>query len=216
MIPLIDSSSNSEMTSLIVTASALAGLMGANMAQMLISQLGLNAPPAIRILPIPVQVSMPLRACISPTLQGQMKILFAQSKVLEYLCGLAGYLGAQLSVPDPGSPSRKRERMRELHATLMQLEGKLPSIDELGARFGMSARWLNSEFVLEYGLPIYAFITDLRLNEAHAALLKSDVPIKSLALRLGYSHVAHFTNTFKKKFGYPPGSLRRGRPTQEG
>jgi len=33
--------------------------------------------------------------------------------------------------------------------------------------------------------------------------------MKVLAARLGYSHVNHFIAAFKKKFGYPPGSLRK-------
>jgi AraC-like DNA-binding protein len=140
---------------------------------------------------------------------GTLKRLHAQSKVLEYLCNLSTYVCAQ---PVSGARTeRSREIVRDLHDFLIRQEGKLPTLDELAVRYGLSARWLNDEFAREYGMPIYSFITDHRLAEAHTALLDGNLPIKKISQRLGYSHVNHFTNGFKKKFGYTPGSLRRGR-----
>lgn len=214
MIPLIDSSSDSIMTGVCIGDTALAELMGKEMAQQLIAALGLDIPPVIKMMPIPLYVSAPLRVCMSTALTGEMKKMFVQSKVLEYLCLLATF--AVTPVPTALSSGRKRERIHELYAYLTQLEGKLPALNKLAALYGMSARWLNDEFAKEYGSPIYAFITDQRLNEAHAVLLKSDLPIKVLSQRLGYSHVNHFATAFKKKFGYSPGSLRHGQRDEDG
>jgi AraC-like DNA-binding protein len=33
--------------------------------------------------------------------------------------------------------------------------------------------------------------------------------MKVIAERLGYSHVNHFITALKRKFGYPPGSVRK-------
>jgi AraC-like DNA-binding protein len=52
-------------------------------------------------------------------------------------------------------------------------------------------------------------VSEQRLDQAYDALMTTDVPIKLIAVNLGYSHVNHFSNAFRKKFGYPPGSLRR-------
>lgn len=164
------------MTSLNVGDSALAGLIGEDLAQQLIDGLGLNLPPVVKVMPIPLHVSAPLRACLSPTLTGALKKLFAQAKVLEYLCALSTHVCAQIitvSLTD-----RKREMVRELHDDLMQLEGKLPSLDEMAVRCGMSARWLNEAFTREYGQTIFSFITDHRLNEAHVAMREGNLPIK--------------------------------------
>ncbi|QXP83790.1 AraC family transcriptional regulator [Methylococcus sp. Mc7] len=54
-------------------------------------------------------------------------------------------------------------------------------------------------------------VTDRRLEAAHAAVQSTGTPLKVLAARLGYSSVSHFSNAFTKKFGYRPGSLRRGK-----
>jgi AraC-like DNA-binding protein len=211
--PSVDATSDSEMTALLIADRVLAQMLGAAQAEQLIDWLGVRRVPTIKVMAIPMRVSAPLCASVSPTLEGQLKILFAQSKVLEYLCALSVHMGdalvASASVSQPRLNSRKRETVRALHDYLAQMEGKLPSLIELAERFGMSARWLNHEFAQEYGKTIYAFVSEVRLSEAQAALMESDLSIKALSVRLGYSHVNHFTTAFKRKFGYPPGSLRR-------
>lgn len=208
-ISSIDSATDSEMTALMVSATALTELMDKDVARQLLDWLGFNSPPAVQVLPMPLAVSAPLRAALPMQLQGTLQRLFAQSKVLEYLCTLCTHTAARQPVMPP--IPRLEDRLRELHEELTQLEGRLPSLEELAIRFGMSARRLNTAFAERYGLPIHAFIADWRLNEAYVAIRDSDVALKVLADRLGYSHVNHFNRAFKRKFGYPPGSLRRGR-----
>ena len=208
LTPMVDASSNSEMTSLTIADNTLAHLLGDALAQPLLARLGLDAPPVVRVLPMPVQVSAPLRAAMSTQLQGPLKELFAQAKVLEYLCGLVSHV-LSTDIQEPRL-ARKRDRIHELHDHLMQQGGKLPSLSELAKQFGMSARRLNDGFVKEFGMPIVAFITERRLLYARQAIHDSDVPLKTLAMRLGYSHVNHFNRAFKRQFGVSPGSLRKG------
>ncbi|SDW06511.1 helix-turn-helix transcriptional regulator [Thiocapsa roseopersicina] len=209
VIPLIEASADSAMTALILAEDVLAQLIGEELAATLIARLGLETRPVVKVRPIPIRVSAPLRAALSLQLQGTLQRLFAQSKVLEYLC----LLSAQVITPDLAPPRLqcRQDRIRELHDYLTHLEGRLPSLDDLAVQFRMPARRLNTAFAEQYGLPIYAFIADWRLNEAYVAIRDSEVALKVLADRLGYSHVNHFSRSFKRKFGYPPGSLRRGR-----
>ena len=208
-IPAVDSSSDSEMTCLLIADGALTGLLGEELARQLIVRLGLEAPPAATVLQMPRHLAAPLHAALSPTLSGQVQRLFGQAKVLEYLCALAAHLGADES--ESVQTERARDGVRALHDYLLRLEGKLPTVEQLALSFGMPARRLNDAFAREYGEPIYAFVSNVRLTEAHAALLEGELPIKVLSRRLGYSHVNGFTRAFTRKFGYPPGSLRRGR-----
>ncbi len=199
-----------EMTALTVSDAMLAEMIGPDFCEMLITGLGLAKPPAVVVAPIPLHVSAALRAAFSDTLVGPLKRLYAQSKILEYLCTLTAHIchGTQPVLRD----GRKRKIVQELHEYLTKLEGKLPSLDELTKRCGLSARWLNEAFAKEYGQTIYSFISDRRLKEAHTALITGEIPIKTISSRLGYSHVNHFTTAFKRKFGCTPGSVRHQRP----
>ncbi len=72
--------------------------------------------------------------------------------------------------------------------------------------------WARFPPPAEYGQSTFSHMTGQRLAQAHALLSTDSVPMKLLAARLGYSHVNHFISAFKKRFGYPPGSVRRKAP----
>jgi len=135
----------------------------------------------------------------------ELKILHAEAKILEYLTQLVSHVNS----PYVGKRSRKRNRLiHQLYDELLCIEGKIPPLDDIALRYGLSLRTLNDEFKECYGKPIWTFITEYRLDQAHKALKESDIAIKVLADKLGYSHVNHFSNAFKRNFGYSPGSLR--------
>lgn len=116
-------------------------------------------------------------------------------------------LSPQLAI-DPRSLKTK-ERMRSLHQQLVNTSGKLPTALQLATQYGVTARKLNEEFTAQYGLPIVSYITEYRLQQAHDAVQNTCIPLKRLADRFGHSHVNHFITAFKKRFGYPPGALRK-------
>ena len=68
---------------------------------------------------------------------------------------------------------------------------------------------MNQAFFEKYGQSIYNFLSNQRLEQAHYGLLKTDIPMKTIAHKIGYSHVNHFITAFKNKFGVTPGSLRK-------
>ncbi|WP_234945167.1 helix-turn-helix transcriptional regulator [Anaeromyxobacter sp. Fw109-5] len=59
-----------------------------------------------------------------------------------------------------------------------------------------------------FGEGVGAFVLGRRLEVARALLLDSDKPIKAIAADVGYSHVAHFSVAFKRRYGVPPSALR--------
>lgn len=187
-------------------------LIGHASAQALLAGLNLRQQPAISVRPIPLHISQHLMDGLAPHLSGALLKLHMQAKVLQYLVALVDYVCAEPGEPLAQFDTRARERTRAIHEQLLDCEGKLPTLDELAMQYGRSAKLLNEEFAREFGQSIFAFMLNFRLNQAHAALAGSDVSIKQLASRLGYAHVSNFSIAFKKKFGFPPGSLRRRKP----
>lgn len=185
---------------------ALASLLGENAVQGLLDRLGLGGKRPTVVRPMPVHVSMPLREAISGHVAGAARKLYAQARVLDYLVTLLAHVSSDT---DLHKEHGQRNRIRELHDYLLQLEGSLPTLSDLAEQFRLPARRLNEGFVAEFGTSVYNFMTDHRLKQAHATILASNTPLKTLAARLGYSHVNHFIAAFKRKFGYPPGCLRK-------
>ena len=73
----------------------------------------------------------------------------------------------------------------------------------------MPAQMPGLEFKKRYGKSTYLSINELGLNEAHGAILGTDLSLKAIATRLYYSHVKHFSRAFSNQFHCSPGSLIR-------
>lgn len=203
---LVEGGVTSEMKSVVVPDSVMKTLLGEEAVAALLSRLGLSAERQAVVLPMPLHVSAPLRDAMSGQFSGAARKLFAQARILDYLAGLLNFVVSDAPAPTPPAPDRKID---ELHRHLVSLQGQMPTLIDLAKEFGISARRLNTDFTAKYGQSIYSFVTEHRLTQAHAILLSEPIPMKTLATRLGYSHVNHFSTAFKKRFGYPPGSLRK-------
>ena len=206
LVPVVDGSSNSVMTCLIISRLAFCHLVGDQVAESTLNALGVLPAPKVLAKPMPLSVSAHLHEAIPSNLSGSIRKLFCQARALDYLSALIRHLGTNQD--EAATTSRAQRRARDLFEKLVANQGKLATLEELATQFGVSARTLNSEFKAEYGMPIFSFIQDRRLLEAHAAIENSDIPLKEVAQRLGYTHTNHFLTAFRKKFGYAPGNLR--------
>ena len=205
---LIAGAGVTEMRSLIVSQSMMLALLGNHFDDLLLKSLGLDEATKTVTRQMPQHLTAPLQEALSDQYTGPARRLFAQTKTLEYLSLLVEFLHAEKTMPRQG---RHAKKIRDLKEYLLTLDGRIPALNSLAADFGLSAKQLNIEFKAEFGQSIFDYVTTNRLEQAHAGLLASSVPMKALSDRLGYSHVNHFITAFKRKFGYPPGSLRRKR-----
>lgn len=206
LIPAHDSSSTVEVITLLIGKSVLATLLGEGQANTLLKRLGLLPPPQVHVRPTPGYVTKPLHTALDQSLRGSLKMVVAQARTLEYLAALSQ------SVQEPEKSkvaSSDRKLVHRLHDYLLQLEGAVPTLIELASTFGRSAQLLNDDFVAEYGESIYGFMQERRMQQAHEAILKTDIALKQLSERMGYSHVSNFSAAFKRRFGYAPGSIRK-------
>jgi len=83
------------------------------------------------------------------------------------------------------------------------------TMEELARIANLSPFHLIRVFRKEVGLPPHAYQTRLRLNHAKA-LLAQAATIGEAALHAGFCDQSHFTNHFRKVFGYPPGAHLKG------
>lgn len=204
---VMDTSNEIENITLIIGHSRLADLIGAELAGTLIRKLDLLPMPKSVVKPVPNYVHRSLHDCLSTEYSPELKKLWAQARILDYITDLSNYFCERKK--EPINAGRQiRDRVNAVHEYLIKLEGKLPTIDALALQFGRSTRALNEEFDAEYGESIFSFIVNHRLNSAYEAIKNSNAPLKQLAERLGYAHVNHFSAAFKKKFGHPPSKLR--------
>lgn len=186
---------------------ALDMLIGEELRGTLFHALEIAKAPEVRSHPVPLRISRILLGAINPHLTGRLGMLYSQAKILEYLCELIDHLESRAAAL--AETVLGRDALYEVRDYLTGLEGKLPSLVDIAEMMQVSARALNDGFSREFGASLPRYVSGLRLEQAHSAIQESDIALKVLSDRLGYSNVSHFSTAFKRQFGYPPGSLRR-------
>lgn len=80
----------------------------------------------------------------------------------------------------------------------------------LAAELDVNAAHLSRSFARRMGTSLVAYVHRLRAEEACRLLRLTDVPVTSIATRLGYGEVAYFSRQFKAHVGRSPLAYRRG------
>ena len=207
VVPVMDTSQDIEMVTLVISENILRNLIGQPLFSKLIKKLNFSEFEQAVLKSIPDHVHQPLQNCLKSEYSVNLKKLWAQARVLDFITNLSNHF-CETEEKRFTTSQQTRKKVKAIHDYLINLEGKLPTINTISSQFGHSTRSLNEEFQSEYGDSIFGFIINHRLNCAHEAIRNSNIPLKQLAQKLGYAHVNHFSAAFKKKFGYPPSYLR--------
>ncbi|WP_329240832.1 MULTISPECIES: AraC family transcriptional regulator [Actinoallomurus] len=86
------------------------------------------------------------------------------------------------------------------------------TVEELGARAGMSRAAFSRRFTALVGRPPLGYLTWWRMTLAAGLLRDSDLPLSAVAARVGYGSEYAFAGAFKRAFGLAPGRYRKQRP----
>lgn len=196
-----DASKDTELLHLHANASSLELLLGSTLSDKLLSDISKQARPTQQL---PTQVLSPLKFCFDGRLEGPLLKAHAQSKAMEFLTALvrlqAGY------TQSPRVPKDARAQAIRDHINACGFN--LPNSQALSRMFGLTPRTLNAAFVDAYGMTVSRYVKEHRLLIAHEQLTNSDVSIREIAARVGYSQVSNFSSAFKSLFGYAPSTVR--------
>jgi AraC-like DNA-binding protein len=182
--------------------------------QQLYDLLGINSITDYKGIKFPQSLSKLLETCAPDRLKGSLRALHAQSAILQYLFNLHNYISSPLlSNSDPLKKSNFN--IKDIYEELIQVQGNIPDLSILAKKYNITPAKLRNEFSKAYGQTIFSFLLAQRLDQARIALEMTNIPMKVLADRIGYSHVNHFITAFKNKYGITPGSLRKKQTDNE-
>lgn len=120
----------------------------------------------------------------------------------EMILGYGNRPAMTLNLGNERAVKRVKECLESRYAENLTLE-------ELARLANLSPFHLIRVFRKEVGLPPHAYQTRLRLNHAKA-LLAQAATIGEAAVSAGFCDQSHFTNHFRRVFGYPPGVHVKG------
>lgn len=97
----------------------------------------------------------------------------------------------------------------QVHALLTEDLTARFTIEELAARFHLSATTLKTEFKRVFGQPIAAYMKEFRMKEAARLLRQTDLSVGEIAARVGYENGSKFTQAFRAVYGVLPKDYRK-------
>ena len=106
-----------------------------------------------------------------------------------------------------GLSAADRTKMINIHDLIVSDPGREYRLAELATAVGMSESSLKAKFPLVFGRPLFAHITEIRLDMARNLIENEGLSIKETAFRCGYRHVSSFSTAFRRRFGRAPSEL---------
>lgn len=74
---------------------------------------------------------------------------------------------------------------------------------------GLNEFMLKKGFKELFGLTVFGYLNELKMNYARQMLLESQCTVYEAAYTMGYNEPYNFSKAFKKHFGYLPGELKK-------
>jgi AraC-like DNA-binding protein len=109
----------------------------------------------------------------------------------------------------PQAPSlmtlRNCERVRDYITANLDRE---LTIAMIAREAGASVSTVQRHFKEHFGITIFDFIRQERLEAARAALAGKGIPVSHAAHLAGYNNISSFTTAFRKAYGVTPSRVR--------
>jgi AraC family transcriptional regulator len=174
-----------------------------SMLQELCGQVAPSRHPAFRSVTKPTTPSMNMRNHRLLRLEASVNDSLARD---ELMIALLNEALAPTRKVARDSPLRVVDAAKQfLHAHLCESV----SLNEIAHAVQVSGAYLTDAFTRSEGVPLCHYRMRLRLNRALVELPRCE-DITGLALDLGFSSHAHFSNAFKSLFGVSPSAFRAG------
>ena len=82
-------------------------------------------------------------------------------------------------------------------------------ISDFSDRYYFSREYLSKLFKQKYGLGIYEYLTNVRMERARELLSTSDTRIRDISLRVGFADTNYFSKAFRNYTGKTPSEFRK-------
>lgn len=105
---------------------------------------------------------------------------------------------------EPGAPARQSQSVEDAIAYISAHLDEPLAVAQLAERAYLSEYHFIRVFKRETGLTPHAYIIDARIHTAKYLLVNSDMPLKRICERCGFSSTSVFCAAFKRKVGVPP------------
>lgn len=149
--------------------------------------------------------------------QGITKRIYLQAKVLELIALQISPIltGGDLTQASP-LKSDTIARIHHAKQIILSCLENPPSLIELAALVGVSDRTLRRGFRELFGITVFGYLTQKRMEKAEQFLRGTNMTVAEVANLVGYTHLGHFAAAFKRRYGITPRECLLGKKSVSG
>lgn len=107
------------------------------------------------------------------------------------------------------SPEKEKSSINEVCAYIKRNYMKKITLDDLSAIAHLNKNYLVRQFKRTFGTSPISYLINIRMEYAKKLLVESNLPVKTIAIKCGYSDPGFFNSYFKKLFSVSPAAYRR-------
>ncbi|MFB5266440.1 response regulator [Paenibacillus enshidis] len=104
---------------------------------------------------------------------------------------------------------KERALLTKIKAYIEEHYASHITLESMAALVYMNPYYFSSFFKKHTGQNFKNYITEVRMRHALKLLMESELMVYEIADRVGYNHVRHFSDMFKKRFGKVPQEYRQ-------
>jgi AraC-like DNA-binding protein len=139
---------------------------------------------------------------------GSLKGLYLEAKAIELFLAQVSQLDRSFRGRQPAIKPADSDALYAVKNYIDVHYHECCSIAGLARMACINQTKLKSGFKALFGTTVFAYVNNLRMQEAKRLLLDEKLPVGEVAERTGYVHPHHFAAAFKRKFGVLPGSMK--------
>lgn len=136
---------------------------------------------------------------------GLNRLLYLRSQVSELLAHYFALLESRDEVKTDLAEAQKLMMAKQILTDSMEAP---PSLNELSKMIGLNNYKLKKNFKEMFGVPVFKYLQNERLERAHDLLRTGNVTTQEAAWMVGYESISSFSNAFTKKFGFRPSEVK--------
>ena len=138
-----------------------------------------------------------------------VKVDYLKIKVLELLLFLSHSDFEMIQDKKRYYPKNQIETVKSIKNYLSQNLSIKPDINKLAQEYNININTLRKIFKEIYGVPIYTWFKQYRIEYSIVLLKKTDMPIIEIANKIGYSNPSKYSAAFSKYVNMTPQQYRK-------
>lgn len=153
-----------------------------------------------------LDMQLAVQKIFNTTYTGNTRLLFLKSQISELLAHFFGLLASDQKDVFSEKDKNKIFQAKEI---VTHNFSQPPSITQLSKMVGLNSSKLKKNFKELFGIPVFKYIQEERLNKAYELLQQNDKTVQEAAWEVGYESLSSFSNAFYKKFGARPNEIKQ-------